>query len=131
MSTIIVRSLTPDEQQQLDSISAACDAPPPDTYQAALVELGRILLKDEDEDQTPWMSLRKISGQLNKHWQKLPRLDYSITGFSDWANEFFPRSGEIRGNQIKVIYKTKPSESKRPPDLFIQFVKGSPDGFYH
>ena len=90
------------------------------------VELGIILLKDED--QTPWMSLRKISGQCIKHWVKLPRLNYSIRYLSDWANEFFPKSGEIRGDRVKVIYKTEPSESKRPPDLYIQFCKVSPDG---
>jgi hypothetical protein len=102
------------------------NTPPPDTYQAALLELGKILLKEED--QTAWMSLRKISGQCIKHWTKLPRLNYSIRYLSDWANEFFPKSGEIRGDRVKVTYQTRPSESKRPPDLFIQFVKIFPDG---
>ena len=105
---------------------AANHNPPPDTYQAALLELGLILLKDEDR--TPWMSLRKISGQCIKHWQKLPRLNYTIRYLSDWANEFFPKSGEIPGDRVKVTYKTEPSESKRPPDLYIQFCKVSPDG---
>jgi hypothetical protein len=105
---------------------AANNTPPPDTYQAALLELGKILLKEED--QTPWMSLRKISGQCIKHWVKLPRLDYTIRGISAWASDFFPRSGEIRGDRVKVTYKTQPSESKRPPDVYIQFVKMLPDG---
>jgi hypothetical protein len=102
------------------------NTPPPDTYQAALLELCKLLLTDEN--QTSWMSLRKISGQCIKHWAKLPRLNYTIRYLSDWANEFFPKSGEIRGDRVKVIYKTEPSESKRPPDLYIQFVKMSPDG---
>jgi len=105
---------------------SAVNNPPPDTYQAALLELGKILLKDEDR--TPWMSLRKISGQCIKHWIKLPRLNYTLRYLSDWAGDYFPRSGEIPGNEVKVTYKTEPSESKRPPDLFIQFIKVYPDG---
>jgi hypothetical protein len=126
MSTIIFKHPAPYQQQPPPSMPATNNAPPPDTYQAALVELGKILLKDED--QTAWMSLRKISGQCIKHWVKLPRLNYSILYLSDWANDFFPKSGEIRGHRVKVTYKTEPSESKRPPDLFIQFVRIFPDG---
>jgi hypothetical protein len=123
---ITVKNPAPWQQQAAQSKPAANNTPPPDTYQSALLELGTILLKDED--QTPWFSLRKISGQCIKHWVKLPRLNYSILYLSDWANEFFPKSGEIRGDRVKVTYKTEPSESKRPPDLFIQFVKVFPDG---
>jgi hypothetical protein len=126
MSTITVKNPAPFQQQAAQSMPAANNTPPPDTYQAALLELGRILLKDED--QTSWFSLRKISGQCIKHWQKLPRLNYTIRYLSDWANEYFPRSGEIRGDRVKVTYMTKPSESKRPPDLYIQFVRIFPDG---
>ena len=128
MSIITVRNPAP-WQQQPQSMPTSNDSPPPDTYQAALIELGKILLKGED--QTPWMSLRKVSGQCRKHWVKLPRLNYSILYLSDWASDFFPRSGEIRGDRVKVIYKTEPSESKRPPDLYIQFIKVSPDGSYN
>jgi hypothetical protein len=123
MSTITVKNPAPYQQQPTPK---ANNAPPPETYQAALLELGTILLKDGD--QTSWMSLRKISGQCIKHWVKLPQLNYTIRYLSDWANEFFPRSGEIRGARVKVTYQTRPSESKRPPDLFIQFVKICPDG---
>ena len=122
---ITVKNPAPWQLQQLQSTPEP-NNPPPDTYQAALLELGTILLKDED--QTAWMSLRKISGQCIKHWVKLPQLNYTIRYLSDWANEFFPRSGEIRGARVKVTYQTRPSESKRPPDLFIQFVKICPDG---
>jgi hypothetical protein len=122
---ITVKNPAPWQLQQLQSKSEI-NTPPPDTYQAALVELGRILLKEED--QTAWMSLRKISGQCIKHWVKLPRLNYTIRYLSDWANDFFPKSGEIRGDRIKVTYQTRPSESKRPPDLFIQFIRIFPDG---
>jgi len=122
---ITVKNPAPWQLQQLQSTPEP-NNPPPDTYQAALLELGTILLKDED--QTAWMSLRKISGQCIKHWVKLPQLNYTIRYLSDWANEFFPRSGEIRGARVKVIYQTRPSESKRPPDLYIQFIKVSPDG---
>jgi hypothetical protein len=52
---ITVKNPAPWQQQQLQAIN---NSPPTDTYQAALVELGRLLLKDED--QTPWMSLRKM-----------------------------------------------------------------------
>jgi len=126
MSTIIVKHAATYQPQPPQSMPAANNTPPPDTYQAALLELGSILLKDED--QTPWFSLRKISGQCIKHWVKLPRLNYTIRYLSDWANEFFPKTGEIRGARVKVTYMTRPSESKRPPDLFIQFVKIFPDG---
>jgi hypothetical protein len=74
------------------------------------------------------MSLRKISGQWGKHWQQLPRQDHSIEGLTDWARDFFPRSGEIKGDKLKVTYKTEPSESQRPPDLYIQFVRVWPNG---
>ena len=120
---ITVKNPAPYQQQPTPK---ANNAPPPETYQAALLELGTILLKDGD--QTSWMSLRKISGQCIKHWVKLPQLNYTIRYLSDWANEFFPRTGEIRGARVKVTYQTRPSESKRPPDLFIQFVKICPDG---
>jgi hypothetical protein len=125
MSTIIFKHTAPNQQQPPQSTPEP-NNPPPDTYQAALVELGTILLKDEDK--TAWMSLRKISGQCIKHWQKLPRLNFSILYLSDWAGEYFPRSGEIRGDRVKVTYQTRPSESNRPPDLYIQFVKVFPDG---
>jgi len=107
------------------------NAPPPDTYQAALLELGNILLNNQDEDDTPWLSIRKISAQCYKHWVKLPRLDYSMEGIKDWANDYFRRSGEIRGDKVKVTYKTEPSESRRPPDLYIQFSRVFPDGHCH
>ena len=123
---ITVKNPAPCQPQPPQSTAAANNTPPPDTYQAALVELGNILLKGED--QTPWFSLRKISGQCIKHRVKLPRLNYSIRYLSDWAGDFFPKSGEIRGGRVKVTYKTEPSESKRPPDLFIQFVKVFPGG---
>jgi hypothetical protein len=126
MSTITVKNPAP---WQLQQPTPESHDPPPDTYQAALVKLGQILLKDED--QTPWVSIRKLSGQLRKHWQQLPRLNYSILYFGDWANDYFPKSGEIRGDRVKVIYKTEPSHSKRPPDLFIQFAKVFPDGSCH
>jgi hypothetical protein len=126
MSIITVKNPAPWQQQPPQSVPAVNNNSPPDTYQAALVELGTILLKEED--QTPWMSLRKVSGQCGKHWQKLPRLNYSIRYLSDWAGEYFPKSGEIRGDRVKVTYKTEPSESKRPPDLYIQFVQVNPDG---
>ena len=60
MSIITVRNPAPWQLQQTQPMPPANNTPPPDTYQAALVELGTILLKDED--QTPWMSLRKVSG---------------------------------------------------------------------
>lgn len=126
--TVTAKNPAPWQLKQPQSMPAA-NNPPPDTYQAALLELGLILLKDED--QTPWMSLRKLSGQCHKHWVKLPRLDYTIRHLSDWAGNYFPKSGEIRGDRVKVIYKTEPSESKRPPDLYIQFCKVFPDGYCH
>ena len=100
--------------------------PPPDTYQAALITLGGILMNGEDS--TPWMSIRKLSGQCRKHWQKLPRLNFSILYLRDWANEYFPRSGEIRGDRVKVSYKTERSGTQRPPDLYVKFERIWPDG---
>ena len=70
---ITVKNPAPWQLQQPQSMPAVNNTPPPDTYQAALVELGKILLKDED--QTPWMSLRKISGQCIKHWQQAPTIE--------------------------------------------------------
>ena len=100
--------------------------PPPDTYQAALITLGGILMNGEDS--TPWMSIRKLSGQCRKHWQKLPRLNFSILYLGDWANEYFPKSGEIRGDRVKVIYKTERSGTQRPRDLYVTFERIWRDG---
>jgi hypothetical protein len=91
-----------------------------------LITLGSILMKDENS--TPWMSIRKLSGQCRKHWQQLPRLNYSILYLGVWANEYFPKSGEIRGDRVKVLYKTERSGTKRPPDLFVKFERVWPDG---
>ena len=124
-SKVIVRLINPAAQQPA-SIPSVNNVPPPDTYQAALLELGEILLKKSDS--TPWISLRKLSGQCIKHAIKLPRLDYTIRGLTDWAGDFFRKSGEICGDRVKVTYQTRPSGSQRPPDLFFQFVKVCPDG---
>ena len=82
--------------------------PPPDTYQAALLELGKILLKDEN--QTPWMSIRKVSGQCRKHWVKLPRLNYSILYLSDWAKTF--SQGVVRSVVTESKSSTRPNPAK-------------------
>ena len=125
-SKAIVRLINPPLQDSPPPEPDVINTPPPDTYQAALLELGGILLKKEDS--TPWISLRKLSGQCIKHGVKLPRLDYTIRGLTDWAGDYFPKSGEIRGDRLKVTYQTRPSGSQRPPDLFFQFVKVCPDG---
>ena len=131
MSIIKITNRAASYSDEPEPTPAVNNPPPPDTYQAALLELGNILLNNQDEDDTPWLSIRKISAQCYKHWTKLPSLDYSMEALKDWANDYFRRSGEIRGDKAKVTYKTEPSESQRPPDLYIQFSRVFPDGHCH
>src|SRR5665213_1355378 len=79
------------------------------TYQTALLKLGEILMRGESF--TPWFSIRRIRGQCNKHWQVLPRLDYSMTALTDWILAYFRRCGEVRGTGLKVMYKTDRTEN--------------------
>jgi hypothetical protein len=69
--------------------------------------------------------------QCRKYWQQLPRLNYSILYLGDWTNDYFPKSGEIRRDRLKVSYQTERSATKRPPDLYVKFEKVCPDGPYN
>ena len=98
----------------------------PPTYEAALLELGRILMKDESF--TPWMSLRKISGQCNKHLLKLPRMDFSIRALTYWAIDCADKCGEVRGPGVKVEFNSERTNDRRPEQLFLRFRQLNPDG---
>ena len=96
------------------------------TYADTLLELGQILLNDEES--MDWMSLQKISNECKKHWKSLPQLNYSLRSLSDWAEGYFHLCGELRGQAVKVRAKPKWNEGHRRDELLLQFVKVYPDG---
>jgi hypothetical protein len=89
--------------------------------------LGDILLKRESK--TPWLSLKKLSAKCRRHAEKLPPLSYSMKCLGDWAGEYFPKSGEIRGDKVKVVYKTESAWTKEPAELHFQFCRIYGDEF--
>ena len=99
---------------------------PENSYERGLLLLGEILIQKENP--TPWMSLRKLSGQWRKHWNKLPSRDNSIYALMMWSARFFETAGEIRGDRVRVSYKQEWSGERRGSDSLFQFQRIYPDG---
>jgi hypothetical protein len=125
-SIIVTNPIKFDQQPTQSRMIPDSEKRMPQTYEAALLELGRILTKEDSF--TPWMSIRKISGQCHKHWAKLPRIDYSIRPLTYWAIDWLRECGELRGEDMKVEFRTEHKEDRKNEEFFLQFRKIYPDG---
>jgi hypothetical protein len=117
MATIIVKTVPP----VINIVE-----PPSGSLEAGLVALGRILLKDNDL--TPWISVGKLRGLFEKHGAKLPRIYLGSCSVAESVRDLAANSGDVRGEGVKVEFKSGERSGPRLPNLCLRFVRLTPDG---